>query len=277
MFCSNTPQKSHHTATIIENELVAERTFRLRISATELAERAMPGQFVMLRLTAGDAPLLGRPLGIYRTFDDGSMDFVYLVVGKMTERLSLLPVGTPLNVWGTLGNGWCCDDNERERYDNFVMVAGGCGHTPFYRLIQHWQRSPNPPRLTFLYGAKTKTRISCIDDFKSLGIEVKVATDDGTFGHSGLITKLIGSSIDKHNERTKLLACGPSPMLRAAASEAKRLKLPCDVSLESPMSCGLGICFGCVVEYQDANNANEWDYKRTCVDGPVFDAYRLRW
>jgi dihydroorotate dehydrogenase electron transfer subunit len=114
-----------------------------------------------------------------------------------------------------------------------------------------------------------------MDDFRQLGIEPIIATDDGSEGHHGRITDLI-EKVYQSDESTQLLCCGPLPMLRSAFLTARTLKLPCFVSLETPMSCGLGICFGCVVPYWNDENS-DWDYRRTCIDGPVFDAYKLRW
>lgn len=263
----------------MENIRVAENTYRLRLSAPNVVAALRPGQFVMLRLAGGDDPLLARPFCVYRTFDDGSLDLVYLVVGKMTSLLARLPVGTALTVWGPLGNGWdSVKTDELSRH--ILLVAGGVGHTPFYLFAkQQLQNVHN--RLTLLYGAKSKSRISCLEHFKALGVDVRVATEDGSEETPGRVTELIEPTVTEGVaagcRSTRLLACGPHPMLHAVFREAERLGLPCDVSLETSMSCGLGICFGCVIDYRLEPDGEEWDYRRTCVDGPVFDAYRLHW
>ncbi|MCL2348058.1 MAG: dihydroorotate dehydrogenase electron transfer subunit [Planctomycetaceae bacterium] len=289
---TESPRIRHIETIIVENVEVAEKTFRLRFAAPALVPSLKPGQFVMLRLTSGDDPLLGRPLAVYRA-DAGSgiIDVVYLVVGKMTSRLSTLPPGTLLQVWGPLGNGFAIPE-----CDHVVMVAGGIGQTPFHTLAEELlglrnfgmksdkMKSGNGEllerrvkKVSLLYGARNSQRVSCMSDFRELGVAVHVVTEDGSEGSQGLVTDFLEPVIENAGlPKVVLVCCGPHPMLKATFEKAKRLgNLPCYVSLESPMSCGLGICFSCVVQYRD--DAGNMDYVRTCVDGPVFDAYRLQW
>ena len=258
----------HGIGVVIENTRIAERTFRLAVSVSVEVPPIAPGQFAMLRLPNRSDPLLGRPLAVYRlTRSETStlLEFVYLVVGKMTARLAEVRPNDSLEIWGPLGKGFREDDAEHH-----ILVAGGIGQTPLLMFAEHH------PNSTLLYGARTATRIACLEDFEQLGIDVRPATDDGSRGHHGTVTELI-PMVYRPGVSTKIIACGPQPMLRATFRIAESLGVPCDVSLESPMSCGLGICFGCVVEYRSNDNPNEWDYRRTCVDGPVFDAYHLNW
>ena len=258
-------------ALITENICVAKNTWHLRFSAPGIASLVKPGQFVMLRLPNRSDPLLGRPLAVYRTTPEGLLDVVYLVVGKMTARLTQLKAGDSLEAWGPLGNGF-----QATGYDRIVMVAGGIGQTPFLMLARQFVKQHGPESATLLFGVRTKDRICCVDDFREVGAKVVLATDDGSEGYHGPVTELIPTTIsDTNTNNTKVLCCGPLPMLRSAFTECQKLGLPCDVSLESPMACGLGICFSCVVEYrQDGMND---EYVRTCFEGPVFDAYRLKW
>jgi len=111
---------------------------------------------------------------------------------------------------------------------------------------------------------------------------VRLSTDDGTMGHQGLVTDLLkdllaektttGSSASR---QTRIVCCGPEPMMKAVARIASQADIPCQVSLETPMACGIGICFSCVTRVRDASGT--WDYKRTCVDGPVFEASQIDW
>jgi 2-polyprenylphenol hydroxylase and related flavodoxin oxidoreductases len=287
MICDHAKQKViwHGGVTITVNECVAENTFRLRLTAPELIAHVLPGQFLMLRLANTDDPLLGRPLAVYRVDTTaGAIELVYLVVGKMTRRLSQLPLGTPLQAWGPLGNGF-----DPPETDHLIMLAGGIGHTPFYLLAEEAlglrsfamrcdaNKNHRVKKASLLFGAKSQNRLSCLDEFRELGVNVKVATEDGSQGVQGLVTDLIAPTIaEAALPRVALACCGPQPMLQAVFRAAQALgDLPCDVSLESPMACGLGICFSCVVKYRDENGTP--DFVRTCVDGPVFDAYRLVW
>ncbi len=300
MHC-NSPAICHGTGRVRENVAVAENTWRLALVAEKKLPQIAPGQFVMLRLPNTSDPLLGRPLAVYRSDGERSLEVVYIVVGKMTRRLSQVPVGSELEFWAPLGNGFFKADLF-SNVDHTIMVAGGIGQTPFFMLCnreygnreygnreygdgEHRDGGKRPHRKTLLYGARTQNRLACVDDFRHTGTEVQIATDDGSQGYHGVATDLI-ERVYRSEERTQILCCGPKPMLQAAFKVASRLALPCFVSLETPMSCGLGICFGCVVQYrQEATGAESghsseaatFDYKRTCVDGPVFDAYRLCW
>jgi dihydroorotate dehydrogenase electron transfer subunit len=109
-----------------------------------------------------------------------------------------------------------------------------------------------------------------VDDFRSAGAEVHLASDDGSLGHHGFVTDLLR----QHGPPQHLVGCGPEPMLRALAKLAAGWQVPCHVSLETPMACGVGICFSCVTRVQVGDG---WDYKRVCVDGPVFDTACLAW
>jgi dihydroorotate dehydrogenase electron transfer subunit len=109
-----------------------------------------------------------------------------------------------------------------------------------------------------------------IEDFRAAGAAVHLASDDGSLGYRGFVTELL----QQHVPPQHLVGCGPEPMLRALARLADRWHVPCHVSLETPMACGVGICFSCVTRVRTADG---WDYRRVCVDGPVFGATSLAW
>lgn len=278
-FCENHPQIAVETGTVLENLPIAEDTFRLKLSTQRIHTRARPGQFVMLRLPRCKDPLLGRPLAVYRISDRGELEVVYLVVGKMTSRLTEVRAGDTLEIWGPLGNGFAASVSD---FDRLIMVAGGIGHTPFLMLGKEFQEKNGPHSAVLLFGSRNQRRFSCIEDFQRAGISVFLASDDGSVGHRGPITDLIAGVYRRFCEeesarRVKMVCCGPGPMLQSAFLNAQKLEIPCDVSLESPMSCGLGICFTCVVETKPEPESESYEYLRTCVQGPVFDAYRLKW
>ena len=269
-FCENRPSVDCESGIVLENRQIASQTFWLRVKAPTISPLVKPGQFVMLRLPNGSDPLLGRPLAVYNTFTNGELVVVYVVVGKMTSRLAAVKSGDTLEIWGPLGNGFKTDDTDR-----LIMVAGGIGQTPMRLLAEKFIAEHGERSVTLLYGARSKDRFSCVEDISNTGANVILATDDGSFGYHGPVTDLIPQAAAEMDGRTtKIVCCGPHPMLRSAFTKAKELGLPCEVSLESPMACGLGICFSCVVELKSSDG---WDYARTCFDGPVFDAYRLRW
>jgi len=268
------------TAAVTENVWVARDTYRIRIRCPEIARRVLPGQFVMLRLPGTNDPLLGRPLAMYDVVPglDGQsthLDVVYLVVGKMTRRLCAIEPPAKLDVWGPLGNGFPMVETQ-----HLVMVAGGIGQTPFLSLAREYLSARtygDPPRkvtraekVTLCYGARGGEYHAGVQDFEQSGVEVRLSTDDGSAGHHGLVTELIGPVVQQSPRPCRIVCCGPEPMMRSGAEIARRLGVPCLVSLERPMACGIGICFSCVAKIRDASG--NWDYRRTCVEGPVFDA-----
>jgi dihydroorotate dehydrogenase electron transfer subunit len=270
----------HGRAAIDENVPLARDTFRVRLACPELAARIVPGQFVMLRLPGTDDPLLGRPLALYDTVlgSEGSpagIDVVYLRVGKMTTRLAELPAGSALEVWGPLGNGFPPTPT-----GHLVMVAGGIGQTPFLALAREYaglrsygdrgRAVARAGKITLCYGVRTADYLAGVDDFRGLGVEVRLSTEDGSAGHRGLVTELIGPVLAASKLPCRIVCCGPEAMMEATAAIAQALGVPCEVSLESPMACGIGICFSCVTKIREGSGG--WDYRRTCVEGPVFDA-----
>jgi dihydroorotate dehydrogenase electron transfer subunit len=129
-------------------------------------------------------------------------------------------------------------------------------------------------RVTLCYGARTGDYLAGVDDFRNLGVDVRISTDDGSTGHHGLVTDLLKQTLSESTD-CHIICCGPVPMMEAVSDIARERKVNCQVSLETPMACGIGICFSCVAKVRDERG--DWDYKRTCVDGPVFDAAAIEW
>jgi len=270
----------HGNVAVLANHLIARDTYLLRLQAPELARAIRPGQFLMIRLNASSDPLLGRPFALYDTVidDHGGMserDVVCLVVGKVCGLLSKLRPGGRGDVWGRLGNGF----PELAGTEHVALVAGGIGQTPFPAYIRELLGGRGyggrparraAQRVSLYYGVRTAELAAGLDDFHHAGADVHLATDDGTLGFHGFVTQLL----EQHAPPRHLVGCGPEPMLKALASLARRWRLPCHLSLETPMACGVGICFSCVTGVRTADG---WDYRRVCVDGPVFDAACLVW
>jgi dihydroorotate dehydrogenase electron transfer subunit len=239
----------------------------------------------MLRLAGCDDPLIGRPLAVYDLDAAGTLDLIYHVKGKFTTRLAQCLPGQWVNVWGPLGNGFpplTCT--------HLVLVAGGVGHTPLFTLAkeqlgrQSFGRPPRNPRparrITFCFGTQSSDLMAGVDDFRALGIDVRLATEDGSAGHHGLVTDLLQPLLSESAEACDttslhVVCCGPVAMMRSVAEMAAERQVACLVSLETPMACGIGICFSCVARIR--STTGDWDYRRTCVEGPVFDATRVVW
>ncbi len=267
------------SATVIENVPIAERTFRIRLRCPEIAAAIRPGQFLMVRLPGTTDPLLGRPFALYDTvLEQGEaigLDVVYLVVGKMTGLLAQINAGEPVEVWGPLGNGF----PEFDDVEQVTFVAGGIGQTPFLAyardLLGERGYGGRPARrrvqrVALYYGVRNKSLAAGVADFESAGCPVHLASDDGSVGQRGFVTELLA----KDRLRGPIVGCGPEPMLHALAKLTAEWGVECHVSLETPMACGFGACFSCVTKVQTPAG---WDYKRVCVEGPVFNAKELDW
>jgi dihydroorotate dehydrogenase electron transfer subunit len=264
-------------ARVVANEPMARSTYRIRLETPGIANVIRPGQFVMLRLPNVTDPLLGRPFALYDTFlnergEPIGIDVVYLVVGKVTQALAQMKMGDEVMVWGPLGNGF----PEPVTEEHVGLVAGGIGQTPFLAHTRellgtrgYGQQARRRVKLVSLYyGVRSADLVAGVDDFREAGATVHLASDDGSMGHHGFVTQLLDrQSIPEH-----LFGCGPEPMLKALARWAIQRNIPCHLSLETPMACGVGICFSCVTPIKTNDG---WDYKRVCVEGPVFDARTL--
>ena len=134
---------------------------------------------------------------------------------------------------------------------------------------------PRAKQVTLCYGVRSGDLAAGISDFEDAGATVRMSSDDGTLGHHGLVTELLEQELATATKRVRVLCCGPEPMMERVAEICNHAGAACEVSLESPMACGIGICFSCVARVRQASGG--WDYKRTCVDGPVFDAEKLVW
>ena len=287
---------TYRTARIVHHARIAEGTWRLRLDCPELATAAVPGQFAMLRIPHRQDPLLARPLAVYDTFSSadvaaGSLrrgrdparyvDFIYVVHGRFTTALQGMPAGQELVVWGPLGNGF-----NVPAVDHLVLVAGGIGQTALLSLGRELSGQAgygHPPRSTVgragtvsvCWGARHAGLFGGIEDFRAAGFDVHQATLDGSAGLRGTVVDLLESRFDAAPAGMHVACCGPDPMMAAVARWTAARGIRCDVSLEAPMACGIGICFTCVARVRDAEGG--WDYRRTCIEGPVFDSARIAW
>lgn len=279
----------HEQVAVVGHRPIADRTWRIRIESPAMAAAATPGQFAMLRMPGRTDPLLARPLAVYDVFPgpDGRpryVDFVYTVHGRFTTALAGLPAGESLVAWGPLGNGF-----DPPAAEHLILVAGGIGQTALLALARERSgqvRYGSPPRaaarsrrITFCWGGRTAAVFGDVADFQAAGCDVRLATLDGTTGVHGTVVDLLGelsaAGAITADTSTRVATCGPEPMMAAVAGWTAARGIPCDVSLETPMACGIGICFTCVAPIRDESGG--WDYRRTCIEGPVFDAATVVW
>lgn len=241
---------------------------RLRIVLPQPIGPIIPGQFAMLKIEGEGRIILPRPFSIHN-FEGGRkgswLNFLFKVVGKGTSLLAKLPVTSPVMVLAPLGKGFPDPPTGHKA----LLIAGGMGIAPLFPLALRLKASPSPPSL--FYGAKSHEDLVCLSEVTDMeGIKIKTATEDGTGGEKGVVTDLLRNEDDEERSRTVIYACGPEPMLQNVARFATERKVPCWISLERRMACGLGACLGCVVETQRG-------YKKVCSDGPVFEANDIIW
>lgn len=270
---------------IVANEQLAKDTFRVRFAAPQMAAQVVPGQFFMLRITGCNDPLIGRALALFDRRSDASgapetIDLVYLSKGKFTTRLARMVPGELLDVCGPLGNGF-----STAPVDHLIMVAGGIGQTPFLALarealgLQQFGSPVRPSgyarRVTFCYGVRSAEYLAAVELFEEAGVEVRISTEDGSIGAPGRVTTPLEKLLVADGDTScRVVCCGPEPMMAAVSRLAAKYSVPCEASLETPMACGIGICFTCVARI---GSENDWDYKRTCVEGPIFDTRQIVW
>ncbi|MDH3975736.1 MAG: dihydroorotate dehydrogenase electron transfer subunit [Deltaproteobacteria bacterium] len=263
---------SDGTGKIISNIEVAPSHYRMDIEATFDLKTAGPGQFVMVKVSDGMAPILRRPFGIY-TIDEEKDSFaiLYRVVGEGTRLLSEMAAGVKVDVLGPLGKGFSFDiSGERP-----LLVAGGVGVPPLFNFARGLVEKEIMPLV--LIGGRSKSDLLSVDEFEKLGIMVKTATEDGSEGHKGYVTDIMEAFIAGGVIPTTVYSCGPELMLKRVGEIAMAKGLPCELSLEAMMACGFGVCLGCVIKTCTVENVEDHDYGRVCTEGPVFDAREIIW
>jgi dihydroorotate dehydrogenase electron transfer subunit len=275
---------------IIFNRKLASDYYKMRIRCPEIAGKAKPGQFVMVRVSETFDPLLRRPLGIHRVCSEQDtaktkkfptcIELLYRSVGKGTLILSKKQKGELIDLIGPLGNGFFID-NELQ---TAVLVAGGIGVAPLLSLAQELKCrkgiTSEKTTLIALLAGKTSADILCRTDLRKLGAAVAVSTEDGSSGTKGLVTDLLTGFFEELPSVKRnglcLYACGPVPMLHALAEFADTRNLPCQISLEARMACGVGACLGCGVPTRSVASKLP-TYQRACKEGPVFDSSVILW
>jgi dihydroorotate dehydrogenase electron transfer subunit len=275
-------------APLVRNDRIADDTYLMRVEVEAIASSVLPGQFVMVRISDTDAPLIGRALAVYDVVADAGgkprwIDLVYLRKGTFTKTLAAAPLGTHVTLWGPLGNGFA-----NRECDRLIMAAGGIGQTPMLLLGREALGSQdfgNPSRphgwakhVELIYGARHAGLLAGVDDFRRAGFDVTLCTDDGSAGQSRLVPDVLAERLSRlpAGEQVRVATCGPEVMMEKVAGVCESAGIDCQVSMETPMACGIGICFSCVAQVRQ-DGPMEWDYKRTCVEGPIFDSNQICW
>jgi dihydroorotate dehydrogenase electron transfer subunit len=224
----------------------------------------------MLRIDNGFFPLLPRPFSINRLMrsEEGieGIEILYKKVGKGTQKMSLLRKEDSIRVLGPLGKGFQIPEGPRRVF----VVAGGVGVAPLLFLVERILAGGVNPKACFVFlGGRTCEDILCHEEFLQMGVQVMVTTDDGSAGNQCLVTLPVEVAAEQ-NPPDIIFACGPKGMLDCVVRLSERLKISCQVSIESHMACGIGACRGCAVAGSGKDR-----YLHVCTDGPVFDSTKL--
>ena len=247
---------------IIKKEFLKEDICCMTVLSKEIANSAKPGQFLDIRVTDNIEPLLRRPISIYNTDEKrGEVEFIFQIKGKGTKLLAERREGELLDVIGPLGNGTF----KFEGYKNIAIIGGGIGIFPLKELSKKAKDAGVNSKIYI--GFRNKELVILEDEFRRACNELIITTDDGSYGKKGFAINFLKEDLKK-NKPDCIYACGPLPMIKAVQTLAKEEKIPCQISLEERMACGIGVCLGCAVKEVNKDN----NYKHICKNGPVFDA-----
>ena len=243
-----------YIASIVKNEKIAENVYAVTFLLDEdIAVR--PGQFG--NISVGGTHLLRRPIAICKT-DGREVTFCYQVKGEGTQKLKSMVAGTRLNVLMPLGNGFFVEEEEKK----IALVGGGVGVFPLISVLREYY---GEKIISAYIGYRNKDAVCGVEEFAKATRFVGV-TDDGSYGEQMNAVQAFEEDLAKGNRPDVVLACGPTPMLRALKRVVERENLSCYVSLEERMGCGIGACLVCVCDMTSGKHA------RVCKDGPVFNA-----
>jgi len=252
---------------IVFNKKIGYEYYKMRIHSPQIARSAYPGQFVHLICGNATNALLRRPFSFHR-IDQDTFEVLYRIIGVGTKLLAKRKKNDTIDILGPLGNGFNVNGSKKKK-PKAILVAGGMGVAPLFALAECLRGKQD---VLALIGARNKKELICCDEFKRLGAEVKIATDDGSCGHRGFVTELLEKRLlSRVNlESLAIYTCGPKPMLRELARLSRNFGVVSYGSLEENMACGVGACLGCAVDTTSG-------YRRVCKDGPVFNLWEIIW
>lgn len=255
-------EKYDEELVVLENKRLNERYFLLKLDRGKKLPPIIPGQFVNIRVADSPTTFLRRPISV--NFVDREQNQLWLLIaiaGEGTRHLSLIKAGDKLEVLYPLGRGFTIPADSDKKV---LLCGGGVGTAPMLYLGKEMkERGFNP---VFLLGARKANDLLELDEFARWGA-VCTTTEDGSHGEKGFVTQ---HSVLKKVRFDHIFVCGPTPMMRAMASYARKNGIDCEVSLENKMACGLGACLCCVEKTTHGNEC-------VCTKGPVFNINELLW
>ena len=258
-------------APVLANDEIIAGHKVITCEAPAIAALARPGHFVNALTAERTDPLLRKPFSIY-TVDraQGQISLLYSIVGATTQGMARKVPGDTLDLVGPLGGRiFRPDDRPGAAH---VMVGGGYGVPPLVFLARELQTAEIAPDLLFIIGARRKDLLLCQEELMAAGVDARAATEDGSHGTLGRVTDVLEPILcQRSGQPVTVYCCGPTPMMRAVGELCQSLEVPCQLSVEVSMPCGIGVCMGCVLDLADGRRV------RCCVDGPVFEASEVKW
>lgn len=252
-------------AELVKKEQLKPDIYKFSVKAPSIVETAKPGNFIEIRVTDQTEPFLRRPISIYNLDrENGILEFIFQVKGKGTDILAKREVGSQIDIIGPVGYGTF----QYADYEKIAIIGGGIGVFPLYELAK-CAKAENKEVTTYL-GFRSKDFVVLEEEFKKVSNQLILTTDDGSYAEKGFAINYLEKDIEA-GKIDSIYACGPLPMLRAVQKLGLEKEIPCQVSLEEKMACGLGVCLGCAVKTaKSPKDAPE--YWHVCKAGPVFQA-----
>lgn len=253
---------TQETGTLLSKAEIARGIFDYTVHLPQIAGAATPGRFVNI-LCEGHT--LRRPISICGyDAQAGTLRLVFEVRGKGTQWLSKREIGEKIDVVGPLGHGFSLIDSHKKA----VVVGGGIGTPPLLPIAQFYGANA-----TAITGFRNQSIVSLQADLAATGARTVLCTDDGSAGFHGFTTQALERHLQEH-PCDIIYTCGPKPMMRGVAQIAGQRGIPCFVSMEERMGCGVGACLCCATATQDHKGSH---MTRVCLNGPVFNAEEVDW
>lgn len=247
---------------IIGKHALAKDIYKLDISCSEIAEIAVPGQFVHI---LPEGATLRRPISICDIDKNkGTLSIVFIVKGSGTKEITRLNEGELIDMLAPLGHGFTLDNN----FNKVILVGGGIGTPPMLPLAKIYGK-----KAVVISGFRNAEAVILQNDFKRTGSKTILCTDDGSTGRKCFVTEPLRELLETGGADT-VYACGPMPMLKNIAALADEYEIFCEVSLEERMGCGIGACLVCACRTLKDGKEN---FAHVCKNGPVFNSKEVIW
>ena len=246
---------------ILYKEQLSDNVYLMRVKAPLIAEERLPGQFIMLQLDTDYGERIPLTIADADT-EEGSITLIFQVVGKTTTDLSKLDKGDGIdNLVGPLGQ-----PTHIEKFGKVVCVGGGIGVAPLHPIAQALKKAGN--HVTIIVGARTRELMILEREMRAIADEFVVCTDDGSYGRKALVTEPLKEECEREPKPDMAIAIGPPIMMKFCAETTRPYRIFTQVSLNTIMVDGTGMCGGCRVNVGD-------EVKFVCVEGPEFDGHKV--